>query len=98
MRVIITGAAGRIGSQLVAELSGSHELCLIDRRQMEVKNSIVADLSTRPVTNGWRSWFKTKSWRWSDAFEKADVVVHLAANIEPLAPWQKVLPDNIQAT
>ena len=98
MRVIITGAAGRIGSQLVAELSDSHELCLIDRDQTAGGNSIVADLSSRPVTNGWRSWLKTKSWRWRDAFERARVVVHFAANIEPLAPWERVLPDNIQAT
>jgi len=98
MRVIITGAAGRIGSQIAAELTESHELCLVDRRQMAAKNAIIADLSSRPVTNGWRSWFKTKSWRWSDAFEKAEVVIHLAANIQSVAPWEKVLPDNIQAT
>jgi nucleoside-diphosphate-sugar epimerase len=32
MRVVITGAAGGIGSQLVDELSASHELLFIDRR------------------------------------------------------------------
>jgi len=31
MAVIITGAAGQIGSQIVEELSNLHELCLIDR-------------------------------------------------------------------
>lgn len=98
MRIVITGAAGGIGRQIVEELSPSHELCLIDREQMAGKNSIVADLSNPPVTNGWRSWFKTKSWRWSDAFEKAEVVVHLAGNKQQLAPWEKVLPDNIHAT
>jgi NAD+ dependent glucose-6-phosphate dehydrogenase len=30
--------------------------------------------------------------------EGCDVVVHLAANMESLAPWEKVLPDNIKAT
>jgi nucleoside-diphosphate-sugar epimerase len=96
MRVVITGAAGRIGTQIVEELSPSHELRLIDLRPMERRRSIIADLSRHPVRNGWRKWFRPKSW--SDAFEGADVVVHLAANIQSLAPWEKVLPDNIQAT
>jgi uronate dehydrogenase len=98
MRVVITGAAGHIGSELVEELSQSHELCLIDLRPLKARKSIIADLSRRPVTNGWRRWLNFKSSRWSDAFAGAKVVVHLAANIQPLAPWEKVLPDNIQAT
>src|SRR5712692_2705488 len=98
MRVIITGAAGRIGSQVMEELSPLHELCLIDLRPVEGQNSIVADLSRPPVLNGWRRWFKTKSWCWSDVFEGAEVVVHLAADPQPLAPWEDVLSNNIQGT
>ena len=98
MRVVITGAAGRIGSQLVEELSGSHDLCLIDLSAVKEQRSIVADLSQCPGKPYWMNWFGTKPRHWSDAFKGADVVVHLAANIQPLAPWEKVLPDNIQAT
>jgi nucleoside-diphosphate-sugar epimerase len=98
MRVIVTGAAGRIGSEIVEELSPSHELRLIDLRPVKGRDSIVADLSRHSVLNGWRQWFRSKSLRWSDAFEGGDVLVHLAANMQSLAPWEKVLPDNIQAT
>ncbi|MGH7770580.1 MAG: NAD-dependent epimerase/dehydratase family protein, partial [Candidatus Binatia bacterium] len=96
MRVVITGAAGRIGTQLVEELSPSHDLSLIDVRPVEGRNSIVADLSRDPALTGRRGWFKPKPW--SAAFPGADAVVHLGANAEPMAPWEKVLPDNIQGT
>lgn len=96
MRVVITGAAGRIGTQIVEELSPSHNLSLIDVRPVEGRNSIVADISRDPALTGRRSWFKPKPW--SAAFAGADVVVHLGANPESLAPWEKVLPDNIQGT
>jgi NAD+ dependent glucose-6-phosphate dehydrogenase len=96
MRVIITGAAGRIGSQLVEELSRSHELGLIDVRPVNGRKSIIADLSVAP--RGWRSWLKPGSGRWREAFTRAQVVVHLAADIDPQAPWESVLPNNIQAT
>ncbi len=94
MRIVITGAAGQIGSQLIQELSASHELRLIDIRRVKGRNSIVADLSQKPPANT----RKRAGISWTNAFEGAEVVVHLAANIESLAPWKKVLPDNIQAT
>ncbi len=96
MRVVITGAAGRIGSQLVEELSRSHELCLIDIRPISGRRSIIGDLSVPP--GGWRSWLKPKSTHWSEAFKGAQVVVHLAADIDPAAPWAKILPNNIEGT
>src|SRR5882724_4922253 len=98
MRVVITGAAGRIGNQLVDELSASHELLFMDRRPIIGRKSIIADLSQQPTTRGWRIWRDSKSSRWSDAFKGANAVVHLAATIEPSAPWEKVCPNNIQAT
>jgi NAD+ dependent glucose-6-phosphate dehydrogenase len=98
MRIVITGAAGQIGSQLVEELSGFHEICLIDLRPMKGRDFIIGDLS-RPAAGGdWRRWLKSKPERWSDVFEGAQVVIHLAANIDPAAPWESVLPNNIQAT
>jgi len=98
MRVLITGAAGRIGNQVLEELSDSHDLRLIDLRPVRHRHSIVADLSRLPSTNAWGRWFKSKSARWSDAFKGAQVVVHLAADIDPGAPWESILPNNIQGT
>ena len=44
MRVLITGAAGEIGSQIVEEISSLHDLCLIERIPVPGHMSIVADL------------------------------------------------------
>jgi uronate dehydrogenase len=88
MRVVITGAAGRIGSEVVDELSASHDLLLIDLLPVKGRNCIVADLSrssASPIP-------------WSDAFEGAQAVVHLAAATRTQEPWETVLPNNIDAT
>src|SRR5215813_13080962 len=97
VQVVITGAAGAIGSQLAEELSPAHELRLIDIRPVTGRKTIIGDLSHRTTAGGRVNWFRSSS-SWRDAFNGADVVVHLAANSESLAPWEKVLPDNIQAT
>ena len=44
LRVLITGAAGRIGRELVDELTGSYDLHLIDRRPASGRTATVADL------------------------------------------------------
>lgn len=98
MRVVITGAAGRIGRQLVEELAGKHQLCLIDRVSIPRQDSCVADLGQRSGRSGWRMCLPWKTRPWSELLVGCDVVVHLAANIKPRAPWDKVLPDNIQGT
>lgn len=98
MRVVITGAAGRIGSQVIEELSASHELLIIDRRPVNGRKSLVADLSHQPAIPAWRNWLGSKSSRWSDAFKDAQVVIHLAANAQTSAPWEEIVPNNIQAT
>jgi NAD+ dependent glucose-6-phosphate dehydrogenase len=95
MRVLITGAAGQIGSQIVDELSRSHELCLIDIRPVNSRKSIIGDLSVTP--RGCRNWLN-RTGCWSSAFNGVQVVVHLAANPDPNASWESVLPNNIQAT
>jgi len=95
MRVVITGAAGQIGSHLVEELSCDHELCLIDRCFVPGRRSIVGNLARR---SGALRWFRRESYRWSDAFAGAQVVVHLAADAALSAPWESILPNNIQAT
>lgn len=98
MRVIITGAAGKIGKEMVEELSSCHELCLIDRVPVPERHSTVANLARTSATKSWRSWFKFKSPRWEDLFAGADVVLHLAADVRNYVSWQQVLPDNVQVT
>jgi len=92
--VVVTGAAGQIGSAMVEELSGSHELCLIDRSPISGRESIAADLSR---SRG-RRWCVVGPARWTETFRGADVVLHLAADRSPRAPWQRVFRDNVQAT
>jgi len=91
--VLITGAAGAIGSQLVEELSASHDLCLLDLRRVKGRKSIIADLS-QPRAKG--CWWNLLRPHWSDAFQGAQVVVHLAADVDPSASWESVCPNNIQ--
>jgi NAD+ dependent glucose-6-phosphate dehydrogenase len=96
--VLITGATGQIGREIVEELSGSHGLRLVDRRPLPNRATIVVDLARhhgRARTNPW-SWMKPRRWR--DAFKGIDVVVHLAENPDPQASWQHVLENNLQAT
>jgi len=98
MRIVITGAAGQIGKQLVDELSGSHEVRLIDRRPIKGRESFIANLSRSPARAVWRDWFKAKPVHWRDVFKGAQVVIHLAAEIAPSASWESILPNNIQGT
>jgi nucleoside-diphosphate-sugar epimerase len=99
VRVVITGAAGRIGREMVEELSGSHELCLVDRVRVQGRLSIVADLSRRQSGNWLRlPWLHARATKWERAFVSADVLLHLAANANPGASSEAVLADNIQAT
>ena len=98
MRVVITGAAGAIGKQLVNELSGSHHIWQIDRRHTNGRGCLIGDLSDVQPSARWRSWLKLKPDHWSKAFKGAQVIVHLAANIDPAASWEEILPNNIQGT
>jgi NAD+ dependent glucose-6-phosphate dehydrogenase len=98
MRVLITGAAGQIGREIVDELSRDHDLCLIDRLPIKGRPSLVADLSRQPPGSRIGRLFSSKSRRWSDVFVGAQVVIHLAAERRPTAPWEKVLADNIRGT
>lgn len=98
MRVIITGAAGLIGREMVDELSGSHELRLIDRSPVPGRVSRVADLASLHARRRWLRPFASSSGQWTELFEGADALLHLAAEPSHIAVWKRVLHDNIQAT
>lgn len=98
MRVVITGAAGSIGTQLIDELSTSHDLILLDRRAARDPRIKRADFSRVVPGSGLTRYLLSRRFHWASDFENADVVVHLAAEATPGAPWKKILPDNIQGT
>ena len=98
MRVVITGAAGRIGALMVEELGEDHDLLLIDRVAVPQRKSVIADLATTHIGVLGRAWWRFRSRSWMHLFEGADVVLHLAADMRNAAPWKAVLRDNIEAT
>lgn len=98
MRLVITGAAGLIGNEVVQELSDSHELCLVDCKPISGRASIVADLALHDATVQLNGWVGARPLRWTDAFKGAEVVVHLAEESHPQTTSQRVLHNNMQAT
>jgi len=98
MRVVITGAAGRIGRQMLEELFDAHDLRLIDRVPLPGKECVVADLAKNQTRTSRRGWWRSEDACWMNSFEGADVVLHLAAVVRNNACWHSVLRDNIQAT
>lgn len=95
MRVIITGAAGQIGMQMVSEFSGIHDLCLIDRCPVPGQASIVADLAK---SHSRILWWAARDSRWMGAFKNADVVLHLAVDQRRRIPSQELFSNNVQMT
>lgn len=87
MRIVITGAAGNLGSKLRAHLesTGEFDLVLTDLNGGGDPNIIEADLSDLAAT-------------WPSLLDGAEVVVHLAANASPSADWPSLQSANVDAT
>jgi hypothetical protein len=98
MKLVITGAAGGIGTEIVDELAQAHELCLIDRVKIHSRKSLVCDLSKSRAWSNGLEWCGLYTSALTKAFTRAHAVLHLAAEPLPEAPWRKILRDNIQAT
>lgn len=81
-RVMITGAAGNLGSKLRAHLADRYELRLLDRHDGGDSAIATADLS---------EWDDA----WVRHFDGVDAVVHLAANPNPNPPWHELLESNM---
>ena len=84
----ITGAGGRIGSVLTADLADKYKLTLFYRETKPDSSPglklIQADLSQEEQVKG--------------IFDGLDAVIHLAANASPRAPWESILTNNMTAT
>jgi UDP-glucose 4-epimerase len=90
-RILVTGAAGRIGSSFAQHARGKHELRLMVRGDEERIEQIrpfgeivTANLADLP--------------RLKDLCRGVDTVVHLAATPDPSAVWDTLLHDNIIGT
>ncbi|WP_410677055.1 NAD-dependent epimerase/dehydratase family protein [Amycolatopsis sp. cmx-4-68] len=89
-RVLVTGAAGRIGRGFAAATSSRFDLRLTDLPEAdlaavsgfgEVRPCRLDDVDELPAV-----------------FEGVHTVIHLAGQPHPDTPWDKLLPDNIVAT
>lgn len=77
--MVLTGAAGRIGSSAVERLAGRWDLVATDRRAIDRVEPL--DVTDRAACRR--------------AFAGADAVVHLAAVPDPAATWDDLLPANV---
>lgn len=89
-RVAVTGAGGRIGRAFAHHLaSRGYELTLVDQPGRAVEGlaelgrAVELDLSADPPRG---------------LFAGADVVVHLAGEARPDAPWERLLRANVEAS
>lgn len=80
-RVLITGAGGRVGSFLAAELAAD-----FDVRRQDLKADPEAGLLPGDVS---------KLEEMTPLMEGVDTVIHLAGAVKPESTWEQVLPANI---
>ncbi len=96
MKIVITGAVGRIGRAMVQELADRHELILLDRRQRRNVESIRADLTRRAPR--WPYGPGSDVFAWEHHLEEADAILHLAGNPSPRASLPDALRGNVEST
>jgi uronate dehydrogenase len=89
-RVLVTGAAGRIGRGFARATAGVFDLRLTDLPG--------ADTSELNGCGEIRPGRLDRPGDLPALVEGIDTVVHLAGQPSPEAPWERLLPDNIEAT
>ncbi|GAA0306705.1 NAD-dependent glucose-6-phosphate dehydrogenase Azf [Halarchaeum salinum] len=86
-RVLLTGAEGRVGQAVLEGIGDAYEWRLFDRDPPAEETDyefIVADVTDDEAVR--------------DAMADVDVVLHLAGDPRPEAPWDSVLTNNIDGT
>jgi nucleoside-diphosphate-sugar epimerase len=83
-RIVITGAAGNIGSKLSYAFKDKFDLVLLDRKGNEEENIGYAD-------------FSEYDGNWTNHFSHVSTVLHLAGNPHEDAEWEELFSDNIDA-
>lgn len=87
-RVLITGAAGRIGSDLAQRLRDDYDLRLL------YHHTVPSD----PPVEDWSQADTSSVEALLPVLQGIDAVVHMAADPSTRGPWESVLPNNIIAT
>ncbi|MFC7200376.1 NAD-dependent glucose-6-phosphate dehydrogenase Azf [Halospeciosus flavus] len=83
-RVLLTGAQGRVGQAILGGIADDYEWRLLDREPPAAEPDhefVVADVTDEEEMR--------------EAMADVDVVVHLAGDPRPEAPWESVLRNNI---
>ena len=85
--VLLTGAEGRVGQAILSDLSGEYDWRLLDRDPPTRDTDhefVVADITDEEAVR--------------EAVEGVGVIIHLAGDPRPEAPWNSVLNNNIDGT
>ncbi|WP_336360811.1 NAD-dependent glucose-6-phosphate dehydrogenase Azf [Haladaptatus sp. ZSTT2] len=85
--VLLTGAAGRVGTAILGGIADKYEWRLLDREPPtgEVDHEyVVADITDEEAIR--------------EAVEGVGAIIHLAGDPRPEAPWDSVLQNNIDGT
>jgi len=86
-RILVTGACGNLGLKLSRHLRAQEQILLtpIDVKADDGLQVLEADLSSYDAT-------------WVKEFEGQEVIVHMAADPRPDAPWPSLQKHNVDAT
>ncbi len=84
LKILITGAAGNLGSKLRQHLNGRFPLVLLDRVVRTDPEVVACDLS---------QWSDS----WADLFQGIDTVFHFAADPEAYHAWPDLVAPNVDA-
>lgn len=98
MNVLIAGASGIIGREIVKDLSSRHKLRLLDCKPFPDRASIIADLTQYNNNTILSGYYNSKLKRWSDVFKEAEVVVHLAKSTTSNPMLQQTIHNDMQLT
>lgn len=85
--VLLTGAAGRVGTAIRTGIGDQYDFRLLDREPLAEPTDhpvFVGDITDREILE--------------EAMEGVEVVVHLAGDPRTDAPWESVLRNNIDGT
>lgn len=86
-RIVLTGAAGNIGSLLGAYFGNSPDY-----------DPVLTDLENHGEASIYPADLSHYDPEWIEQFSGADTVIHLACDSRPCAPWESVAENNTEVT